>query len=322
MSSATKLWVITPVYLDVVSFGILRERLLDVLAGHPEWSELEVQFVVAEDTAGLDPEVNSLAGLADVSVVEPPFNLGHQRAIVYALRKVAPMMGSDDYVITMDSDGEDAPEDVPRLLTALRDAESERQIVLALRMSRKESLTFKLFYLVFRALFLLLTGTTVRSGNFAAYHGWVARTILHHPSFDVCYSSSLTALDLPIVGVPCARASRYAGQSRMGLAKLVRHGLSMLMPFLDRIAIRALILFTAIVSTCIAGGVAVLAIKIGTNQAIPGWATGTLLGLAISSLVAIGNLVILFAVYTQSRGMALSRLEHEQPDAERRAYER
>jgi hypothetical protein len=309
-----KLWVITPVYLDVESFGVVPERVSAALAADPEWSEFDIRFVVAEDTAGLDPDVEKLSAMEDVTVMQAPFNLGHQRAIVYALRKVAPRMEDSDYVVTMDSDGEDAPEDVPRLLAALRDGGSQRRIVLAMRASREESLGFKLFYVAFRVLFLVLTGTTVRSGNFAAYHGWVARTVLSHPSFDVCYSSSLTCIDLPTTGVPCDRASRIAGQSRMGPAKLARHGLSMLMPFLDRIAIRALILFTVVVSLCIAGGIAVLAIKLGTNEAIPGWATATLLGLVISSCVAIGNFVILFALYTQSRGMALSRLETEVRD--------
>lgn len=311
LSEMPRLWVVVPVYLDVVPFGMLRERLLAELESQPEWQHTEVRFIVADDTAGLDPAVDTLASLPDATVVRPPFNLGHQRALVYALRTVASGMTDDDYVVTMDADGEDAPEDVPRLLAELRSQSSHRYVVVALRTSRRESISFKLFYAVFRMLFVVLTGTTVRSGNFAAYRGWVPRMVLRHPSFDVCYSATLMNVGLPVVGVPCARAARYAGQSRMGLAKLVRHGASMLMPYLDQIAIRALILFSVIVTACIALGVAVVAIKFGTHDAIPGWATATLLGLTVSSFVAIGNFVILFAVYTQSRGMALSRLEDE-----------
>jgi type II secretory pathway component PulJ len=51
---------------------------------------------------------------------------------------------------------------------------------------------------------------------------------------------------------------------------------------------------------------------LSTRHAIPGWATATLLGLWISSLISIGNFVVLFAVYTQNRAMALSRLEQEE----------
>jgi hypothetical protein len=306
------LWAVTPMYMDVASFRILRERMRDVLGSDPAWADCDLRFVVAEDTAGRDREAASLEELGDVTLVQPPFNLGHQRAIVYALRTTVDVMADDDYIVTMDSDGEDAPEDVPRLLAALAADTSTGAIVVALRTSREEALSFKVFYALFKALFLILTGVTVRSGNFAAFRGRTAHSILEHPSFDVAYSATLISLDLPLIGVPCARAVRYAGQSRMGLSRLVRHGLSMLMPFLDRIAIRALMLFSLIVTACIALSIAVVVIRFGSHHAIPGWATATLLGLWISSLVAIGNFVVLFAVYTQSRGMALSRLEQEQ----------
>jgi len=305
-----RLWIITPVYLDVASFLILRARLADELLD-PALAELDLRFVVADDSGGLDPEIALLADHENVLVIEPPFNLGHQRAIVYALRKVAGDMEDDDLVVTMDADGEDAPEDVPRLLAELMAARSDRVVVLALRTKRSESLLFKAFYLSFRVVFRLLTGTFVRSGNFAAYHGWVARRVLAHPNFDLCYSSTLTSLDLAIHPVPCERAKRFAGQSRMSFSKLVRHGISMLMPFLDRIAIRALIVFSTIVGACLLLGAIVVAIKVGTSQAIPGWATSTLLALMISSLVALGNFVVLFAVYSQSRGLSLSDLEEK-----------
>lgn len=304
-----RLWIVTPVYLDVPSYLILRARLLAVLKTDEALSKLACQFVVADDSGGLDPEIASLHACGDVLVVEPPFNLGHQRAIVYALRTVAGRMNDDDLVVTMDSDGEDAPEDVPRLLAELIPTGADRVVVLALRSKRSESWSFKVLYLLFRTAFRVFTGTFVRSGNFAAYRGWVARRVLAHPNFDLCYSSTLTSLNLATCLVPCERAMRYAGESRMSFAKLVGHGISMLMPYIDRIAIRALILFSAIVAACFLLGLAVVSIKVGTDEAIPGWATSSLLALMISSLVALGNFVILFAVYSQSRGLSLSELE-------------
>lgn len=305
------LWIVCPVYLDVASFLLLRERLLAVLCEDPALADLEVRLVVADDSGGTDPEVSRLVEYSDVRVVEPPFNLGHQRAIVYALRRIARDVQDDDFVVTMDADGEDAPEDVPRLIHELSDAGSDRTVVHALRTSREESLGFKLFYAAFKVLFRTLTGTYVRSGNFIAYRGWIARRALAHPAFELCYSTAFISLSLDRRYVPCARGTRYAGHSRMGFSKLVSHGISMLMPFLDRVAIRALILFTAIVAMCVVLAAAVVAVKFGSDEAVPGWATSTLLALSISSIVALGNFVVLFAVYAQSRGASLSDLEEK-----------
>lgn len=302
-------WIFTPVYRDVRSFRILHERLLEELAGSSE-ARGEVHFVVIDDTAGQDPEVASLADLGDVTVLQPPFNLGHQRALVYALRKALPRIAPEDAVVTLDADGEDRPEDLPRLLAALNGRpERERRVVLALRTKRRESVSFKVLYRLFRLLFRSLTGATVRSGNFAAMPGSIAKRALLHPTFDLSYSSAILALDLPVEYVPCERGERYEGRSKMTYGKLAMHGLRMLMPFTDRIAIRALaaFVFFGVLGAMLAA--VVICLKLFTTSAIPGWTSYIALGALIVSLVALGNFVSLFVLFSQTRAVSLASIE-------------
>jgi hypothetical protein len=296
------------VYRDVASFRVLHERLLEVLAESPE-RDADVRFVVLDDTAGQDPEIEELDGLADVTVLSPPFNLGHQRAIVYALRKTLPRIAPDDVIVTLDADGEDRPEDMPRLLAALKGPQGlEEKVVLALRTKRRESLLFKLGYRAFRLLFRALTGTTVRSGNFAAIPGSLAKRVLLHPVFDLSYSSAMLALDLPIEYVPCERGQRYQGRSRMTYGRLALHALRMMMPFTDRIAIRALAVFVVSLVFGLLLAAAVLVVKL-LGGGIPGWATFTALAALIVSLVALGNFVTLFVIFSQNRAVSLANIE-------------
>lgn len=310
-------WVITPVYLDVESFLILRDRLSEIISHHLVLRGARLRFVVVDDTGGFDPEIQRLRGLPGVRVVDPPFNLGHQRAIVYGLRRVASEISDSDMVITLDSDGEDRPEDLPLLIAPLlEDPADTRRVALARRTRRREGLAFKGLYLSFKMLFRLLTGLSVRTGNYAAYRGWLARHILFHPYFDLCYSSTLVSLNLPATFVPCERGTRYAGRSRMTYQRLFTHGLRMLMPFTDRIAIRALLAFSLTFAAGIIVSLSVLAVRLFTAAAIPGWATSTLLLVLILSFIALGNFVVLFAVFSQSRGISLANLEQrtvEQP---------
>ena len=88
------------------------------------------------------------------------------------------------------------------------------------------------------------------------------------------------------------------------------HGVRMLMPFMDRIAVRALTAFSAMFALGITLSLVVVGIRVFTNTAIPGWATATLLGLLILSFVALGNFVVLFAVFSHSRGISLANLEN------------
>ena len=303
-------WIVCPMYFDVDSFRTLRMRLLEQLEKNPDPLALHAAFVVVDDTAGRDPQIAQLQGMRDVEVVEPPFNLGHQRALVYAVRTVAPRMKDDDIIVTLDADGEDRPEDLPRLLSSLMSRPDELdRIVLALRTQRKESVLFKLMYFWFTVMFRVLTGETVRTGNFATYRGWTARRLLRHPYFDLCYSSTFRSLGVPLELVPCPRGHRYAGRSHMTYSRLITHGVRMLMPFLDRIAVRALILFSATCALSIATAIVVLGVRAFTTLAIPGWATYTLLLVLAVCFIALGNFVVLFALFAQSRGISLANLE-------------
>lgn len=95
----------------------------------------------------------------------------------------------------------------------------------------------------------------------------------------------------------------------MNLLRLFMHGIRMLMPFTDRIAIRALTAFTAVFGIGILLSLGVVAIKLFTSAAIPGWATASLLGILTLSFLALGNFVVLFVVFSHSRGIALANLE-------------
>lgn len=307
-----RLWVVSPSYRDVPSFLLLREQVLAAVGDALAADDMPASFVVVDDTAGRDPQVDDLRALPDTRVIEPPFNLGHQRAIVFALRRLAGCVADHDLVVTMDSDGEDRAEDLPRLVAPLLDPEaSDHTVVLARRTSREESLAFKTGYRAFRLVFRALTGTVIRSGNFAAYRGSVAKRLLLHPYFDLCYSSTFVAVDAPITYVPCPRGHRLAGRSRMNASQLVLHGMRMLMPFLDRIALRALALFTAAFVAGVGLLATILFLKFFTDRAIPGWATDATLGALILSLIALSSWLILFATFSQSRGVSLSYLDRQ-----------
>jgi hypothetical protein len=181
-------WIVSPVYRDVASFSVLRLKILEHLHPPCDW---QIHFVVTDDTAGTDPEMAALRELPDVEVVEPPFNLGHQRGLVYALRIIRARVGDQDLIVTLDADGEDRPEDVPRLLAPLiAHPEDRYRISLARRTARQESRAFRAFYGVFKIAFRALTGTTINTGNFAAYWGAWGRRRLIHPNFNLAYSGS------------------------------------------------------------------------------------------------------------------------------------
>ena len=305
-----RVFIVTPVYRDVPAFLQLYDKIREVVEADPKLKDQPLKFIVADDSAGRDPEIRQLGEHEDIEVITPPFNLGHQRAIVYALRTTADGFDDEDTVITLDADGEDRPEDIPRLLAELDQSDDASAVVLARRTSRKVSLAFKVFYAAFKLFFRALTGTVIRTGNFAAYHGSVVGIIRRHPHFDLAYSSALNALDLEVHLVPCARGARYAGESRMNLQRLIQHGLSMLVPFTDRLALRAMLAFGTTVMLSVAMAVTLVVLRLAGTD-VPDWTLYTLLGLFVCALISLGNFVVLFVVFSQSRGVSLSGLEQD-----------
>lgn len=284
------LWVVSPMLNDTASYRRVRSEVSEHCAGIDQ-----VRFVVIDDSAGSDREVDQLRGLDDVEVLTPPFNLGHQRAIVFGLRRIAAQVADDDIVVTMDSDGEDQPSDVPRLVEALTDRTA---LVVAERTERSESWSFRVMYVCFRVLFRLVTGTAVRSGNFAAQRGQSLVTTIGHPSFDLCYSSTLLTLRRPMAKVPCARGQRFAGQSRMNRHALIAHGIRMMLPFSERIAVRSLVAagvsFVALVTTV------VLVVTGGLGDSPGVGVLSVVIAIAAVFVVTMVGFVVLFAGYAQS----------------------
>lgn len=297
---ARRCWIVSPMLRDTESFIRLREETEQACEG--AGLDLELHHLVIDDSAGTDPDVEALHHLGNVELLTPPFNLGHQRAIVYGLRHLANDLQDSDLVVTMDSDGEDQPADVPRLIEAL----DSGSVVLALaqRTKRSEPLSFRVMYVFYRLMFRILTGTTVRSGNFAVQRAGSLAASIHHPSFDLCYSSTLLALRRPTAKVPCARGRRFAGESRMNTYALMAHGVRMLLPFSERIAVR--MMFVASTSAVALLGFLVL-VATGVFGDSPGPAVfASLAALATLFISSFTAFVVLFSGFAQASAIAMS----------------
>jgi glycosyltransferase involved in cell wall biosynthesis len=206
----------------------------------------------------------------DVFVLTLACNVGHQRAIALGLAWVATEC-ADDYVVVMDSDGEDNPSDVVRLIEAL--SENPGRIVVAGRAERSEGVQFRLGYAAYQLLFRVLVGRQIDFGNFSAFGPAVVQRLARMSDTWNHLAATLLRSRVALVHVPTKRGTRYAGQSTMNVPALIAHGLSAFAVFSDYVFAR-LLLFASGLGLCVlAGGVAVIAIRLFTSMATPGWAS-------------------------------------------------
>lgn len=269
--AAAALAIVTPVFNDWESFGRL-VRELDTVARE---LALPVHVIAVDDGSTAELVENPLGGftpahLAAVEVLHLQANFGHQRAIVIGLAECV-RRGTFAQVVVMDSDGEDAPAELPRLLDAARGAPGT--VVVASRAKRSEGLSFRTAYWFYKHAFRVLTGRQIDFGNFCVLPQSAARRIVYSPEAWNHFAATLVKSRLPLVRVATARQGRYAGESRMSRVSLVVHGLSAISVFVETVITRLLVVFGLTALASLAAAATAFALRFGTNLAIPGWAT-------------------------------------------------
>ena len=213
-------------------------------------------------------------------------NVGHQRALAVGL-SYAHAHDLCDVVVVMDADGEDDPADVPRLLAKCAE-DGNRSIVFARRAKRSEGFPFVVFYVMFKALYRVMTGTDMRVGNFSVIPAGLLKRVVVVSEIWSHYVSGLMKARLPYTTIETRRAKRLAGPSRMNFVALVTHGLSAIAVNGDVFGVRMLIATSATVLLAIVTIITAIAIRLGTNLAIPGWATYVIAFSILMILQAIG----------------------------------
>jgi len=265
-----KLIILIPVYNDWESLALLLPRIEDVLST----IKTPAHILLIDDASAAPSPLDLLEKKWDffiqIDILRLLRNVGHQRAICIGLCHIADNLPCDR-IIVMDGDGEDDPDDIPELLKA-SDLSMKTSIVFAERRRRTESILFRFFYYIYRLLHLILVGLRVRFGNYSVVPFECARQLVVVAEMWNHYAASIILSKLPYVSVPCARAPRLTGTSKMNFVSLVVHGLSALAVFSDRIGARVLMGSIHLMFLTIIGMASVVIIRFTTEISIPGWA--------------------------------------------------
>jgi len=284
----SRIAIVTPVFNDWTSLEMLVQNISHLYSGGP----LTFQVVVVDDGSSAPSDLAALTPastscIAEVTVVRLAVNLGHQRAIAAGLSLVS-AWNDIDAVIVIDSDGEDRPEDI----AALRSAGIAHPglAILARRARRSETSLFKAGYALYKLMFRALTGRTINFGNFSLLPMSAVRRLVHMPEAWNNMAAALMRSRLPCTAIPVNRGRRYAGSSKMNLSSLIVHGLSAMSVWTDVIFVRVLLGAAGIAVLSLLGMLVVVAIRVFTSLAIPGWATtifGDLLIILTQTLVLV-----------------------------------
>lgn len=271
--SSETVTVLMPVLDDWTSCRALLADLDEVFADREE----RVRVLVVDD-GSIEPHTGPFGGLAlstieGVDILRLTRNLGHQRAIAIGMTHLA--AAPPDWVVVMDADGEDTPKDIPRLLDRAQDSRVG-EIVFASRARRAEGPVFRFFYILFKFIHRLLVGHGVRVGNFSVVPRRRLESLVTVSELWSHYAAAAFVSRQPHATVPCVRARRIDGKSRMNFVGLVTHGLGAISVFSDVVGVRLLLAAGLLGFASILAMLTVGAIRLFTDFVIPVWSGITL----------------------------------------------
>jgi glycosyltransferase involved in cell wall biosynthesis len=281
--------VVTPVFEDTEASSHLFRELA------AQFSD-EVYIVAVDDGSVREPlDVSSFnaAGIDGV-ILKLRRNVGHQRAIAIGLAYVAERMTDRQFIVVMDSDGEDLPATIPALLSQLESVDVD--VVVAQRKSRMEPLSFKISYRIYKGLFRLMTGKKISFGNFMALKPSSVRRLAAMQELTIHVAGTVLASRLRTGICPIDRGPRYAGQSKMSFVGLALHGFKGLMVFAEDVLVRAGIACVLISVFSVAGIIAAIVLKT-LGVATPGWFS-VALGILILILLQTAALALMTLMLT------------------------
>ena len=231
-----KIKILIPIYNDWQSvFKLLENINLDVSTLHGEFSVIIVNDASTEDRPELSTDLSSLKS---VSIINMKENRGHARCNATGLKHISEKEDYD-YIIPMDGDGEDRPEELSLLVERVKVYPDI--VITAERVKRSEGFIFKFCYLTHKYLTLIFTGETIKYGNYTCLPKSIVNEMVNEPATWSSFSGSLAKLAKNRKSIPSERGKRYFGPSKMSFINLLKHSLSIITVFKTTLLIRSVL---------------------------------------------------------------------------------
>ena len=198
----------------------------------------EVSVIIINDASTEIKEINTLTlkNINSAEIVNMTKNQGHSRCIASGLKYIFKEKDFD-YVIPMDGDGEDRPEEIIDFIQ-LAD-HSENKTIIGERIKRSEGFFFKLCYQFHKYLTLAFTGESIKFGNFTCLSKSTVEKMLNEKATWNSFSGSLKKVEKNLLSIPSIRGIRHFGPSKMSFFNLLKHSLSIISVFRKTVLIRS-----------------------------------------------------------------------------------
>ncbi len=226
--------ILIPVFNDWQSVS----KLLDEINLNLMNLDHEISVIIINDASNHDrkEEDKNFENINSVKILNMKKNQGHARCIATGLKYIIEKEDFD-YVIPMDGDGEDRPEEIKGFINQI--SNTEDQPIVGERIKRSESLIFKTLYELHKLITLIFAGKSIKFGNFTCLPKSTVEKMVNEKATWNSFSGSLKKIEDNLITIPSIRGVRYFGPSKMSFYNLIKHSLSIISVFRNAFLIRS-----------------------------------------------------------------------------------
>ena len=226
--------ILIPIYNDRESLKLL----IDNINNEVKDLNHEISLVIVNDASSqqiLDNYPN-IENIQSIELLNMKENRGHARCIASGLKYIFEKK-EFDFIIPMDGDGEDRPEEIKKFIEF--SYQDSNKSIIGERVKRSEGLIFKTCYKFHKFLTLAFTGQSIKFGNFTCLSKSTVKKMLDEKATWNSFSGSLKKVEKELVSMPSIRGKRYFGPSKMSFFNLLKHSLSIISVFRKTVLIRS-----------------------------------------------------------------------------------
>jgi len=229
-----KFKILIPVYNDWQSVSKLLDNINYNLLG----LDHEISVIIVNDASNHDrkDEEKVFENIHSIKILNMKINQGHARCIATGLKYIYEKEDFD-YIIPMDGDGEDRPEEIKEFLNQIKN--SNDKPIVGERIKRSESLLFQIFYKLHKLITFTFTGKSIKFGNFTCLPKTTVEKMITEKATWNSFSGALTKIENNFIKIPSIRGTRYFGPSKMSFSSLIKHSLSIISVFRQTVLIRS-----------------------------------------------------------------------------------
>ena len=226
--------ILIPIYNDRESLT----KLIENINLETKSLNSEISIIVINDRSSqqITDNYQNIENINSIEIINMKENRGHARCIAAGLKYIFEKK-EFDYVIPMDGDGEDKPEEIKNFIQLAE--QSKDKSIVGERVKRSETLFFKFCYQFHKFLTLAFTGQLIKFGNFTCLSKVTIEKMLNEKATWSSFSGSLKKVEKKLLSIPSIRGTRYFGPSKMSFFNLLKHSLSIISVFRKTVLIRS-----------------------------------------------------------------------------------